>query len=92
MVVLVRAGRKLEEFARDDGNSSLAFALPVESSWAPITRPPGATVMCQEDPQEPSPNHHPAVRRLQAQRTVLAAFQYCTHVGVNLRGWTVGVG
>ena len=32
MVVLVRAGRKLEEFARDDKNSSLAFALPVEST------------------------------------------------------------
>ena len=30
--------------------------------------------MCQENPQEPSPNHHPAVRRLQAQRTATFAF------------------
>ena len=30
--------------------------------------------MCQENPQEPSPSHHPAVRRLQVQRTATFAF------------------
>ena len=30
--------------------------------------------------------------RLKPTGQLLAAFQYCTHVGVNPRGWTVGVG
>ena len=44
--------------------------------------------MCQENPQEPSPSHHPAVRRLQVQRTATFAFVALVAGGVASCGET----
>ena len=47
-------------------------------------------------PRQPLPGTREAwpqrVSWLIVPKPLLAAFQYCTHVGVNPRGWTVGVG
>ena len=44
--------------------------------------------MCQENPQEPSPSHHPAVRRLQVQRTATFVFVALVAGGVASCGET----